>query len=248
MFKILDDLIALHEEKLSALETYNRGLQQKLFNQSVRFKRSDGSSYPEWEKCQFKNMFKLLQTNTYSRSQLNESCGEVFNIHYGDVLVRYGSVINANEDILPFINVDIGLSKFKKESYIQDGDIIIADTAEDYSAGKVSEVRNVGKKKILSGLHTMLCRPQKKFASRYLGYYMNCNEYHSQIVRLLVGTKVYSINKSVILQTTLKIPCLEEQQKISGVLSCFDELIQNTKEKIEALKTLKYGLLQHVFN
>lgn len=243
----VDNIIAASEQEIESLEMQKKGAMQKIFSQEVRFKADDGSDYPEWEECQFKNMFKLLQTNTYSRSQLNESCGEVFNIHYGDVLVRYGSVINANEDILPFINEDIEHSKFKKESYIQDGDIIIADTAEDYSAGKVSEVRNVGKKKILSGLHTMLCRPQKKFASMYLGYYMNCNEYHSQIVRLLVGTKVYSINKSVILQTTLKIPCLEEQQKIADFFSEFDITIEYTKEELEVWKNIKKGLLQQMF-
>ena len=134
----------------------------------IRFKKDDGSNYPDWEEKKFGDIFTMHQTNTFSREQLNDTLGDTQNIHYGDVLVKYGSIIDCNKDDLPYINEDISIEKFKNESYVCNGDVIIADTAEDYTAGKVSEVQNVGDRKILSGLHTMLCRPQIKFASKYL--------------------------------------------------------------------------------
>lgn len=49
--------------------------------------------------------------------------------------------------------------------------MIIADTAEDSTVGKCVELVNVHGK-VLSGQHTMLCRPKITFAPKFLGYYM----------------------------------------------------------------------------
>jgi len=214
----------------------------------IRFKKDDGSNYPDWEEKTFGQIFDMFQTNTFSRDLLNYENGDTFNVHYGDVLVKFGSVIDCEKEELPFINEDVELLKYKDESYIQEGDIIVADTAEDYTAGKVSEVININDKKILSGLHTMLCRSNMKFAPKFLGYYMNSEQYHKQIVRLLVGTKVYSINKKVITDTILKYPCLEEQQKIANFLSSVDDIIAASEKEVAALEEQKKGAMQKIFS
>lgn len=214
----------------------------------IRFRKDDGSDYPEWEQKAFGDIFTMHQTNTFSRDQLNNELGDVQNIHYGDILVKFGSVIDCNMDKLPFVNEDVPIKKFINESYVRDGDIIVADTAEDYTAGKVSEVQNIGERKVLSGLHTMLCRPQKEFASRYLGYYLNSEQYHKQVIRLLVGTKVYSINKKAITDTILKYPCLEEQQKIADFLSSVDDVIAASEQEITTLEEQKKGVMQKIFS
>ena len=53
---------------------------------------------------------------------------------------------------------------------------------------------------------------------------MNSEEYYKQIVLLLVGTKVYSINKKVIGKT--KIPDIDEQKKIANFLFEYDKAIK----------------------
>lgn len=37
-------------------------------------------------------MFFFLRNNTLSRAELNDSKGSLFNIHYGDILVKFKSV------------------------------------------------------------------------------------------------------------------------------------------------------------
>ena len=137
---------------------------------------------------------------------------------------------------LPFINENIDLSKIKKECYLQKGDIVIADTAEDLTAGKAVEIQNVDFP-ILAGQHTFLCRPKVKFASGYMGYYLNSPSYHNKLVPLLSGTKVYSISKANIKNTFVLYPeSYDEQQKIADCLSSIDELIDAENRKLEALK------------
>lgn len=243
----VDEVILYQEQEIDNLLKQKNGVLQKLFSQEVRFNADDGSKYPDWEEKDFYDIFNMHQNNTFSRDMLNYESGGIYNIHYGDVLIKFGSIIDCNKDILPYVNTDVAISKYSTESYIKDGDIIIADTAEDYTAGKVSEVLNVEDKKILSGLHTMLCRPKIKFSRKFLGYYMNSEIYHKQIVRLLVGTKVYSINKKVISTTSISFPCLEEQEKIASFLSDFDDAINYAKQELENWNNIKKGLLQQMF-
>ena len=68
-----------------------------------------------------------MQNNTLSRAELSNEQGSVMNVHYGDVLVKFGEVLNVSEEQLPMIADDIIVKKYKS-SFLQNGDVIIADT------------------------------------------------------------------------------------------------------------------------
>lgn len=190
--------------------------------------------------------FEFLQTNSFSRSKMSYEKGSVKNIHYGDILTKYGDILR-DISVVPFINEDVDLSKFHKESYLKNGDIIIADTAEDFTAGKAIEVLNIDFP-ILAGQHTFLCRPKTNFAPGFMGYYLNSPSYHNRLIHLLTGTKVYSISKANIKNTFILYPeKYEEQQKIADCLSSIDELIDAESRKLKALKKYKKGLMQKLF-
>lgn len=190
--------------------------------------------------------FEFLQTNNFSRAEMNDEKGSVKNIHYGDILTKYNDILR-DISIVPFINENIDLSKFQEECYLKNGDIIIADTAEDLAAGKAIEILSIDFP-ILAGQHTFLCRSKIEFASRFLGYYLNSPSYHNKLVRLLTGIKVYSISKANIKKTLILYPeKYEEQQKIADCLSSVDELINAESRKLELLKKYKKGLMQKLF-
>lgn len=209
----------------------------------LRFPEFNG----EWEEKNFYEVFDILQNNTFSRDQLNNENGIVRNIHYGDVLIKYGDYIDCQKEKLPFINLENNLSKYEDTSYVKNGDIIIADTAEDYTAGKVTEICNVKDYKILSGLHTFLCRTKFEFASKFLGYKLNSSSYHNQIAPLVAGTKVYSINRKAIGETTITYPSKAEQQKIADFLANVDSIITAETKILNTLQKKKKALMQKLF-
>jgi len=198
-----------------------------------------------WELMPFDKFFDFHQTNTFSRNEMNIKNGKVKNIHYGDVLIKYDCVID-NTSIIPYINEGVDLARFREISYLLNGDIIIADTAEDLTAGKAVEIQNIDCF-ILAGLHTMLCRPKNISAPNFFGYYLNSSAYHNSVKPLLTGTKVYSISKSNIKKTNIVIPEFSEQQKIADCLTSLDELITAELNKLAFLKTHKKGLMQKLF-
>lgn len=190
--------------------------------------------------------FEFLQTNSFSRAEMDDEKGNVKNIHYGDILTKYNDILR-DISVVPFVNKNIDLSKFREESYLKNGDIVIADTAEDFTAGKAVEVLNVDFP-VLAGQHTFLCRPKIKFAPGFMGYYLNSPSYHNRLIPLLTGTKVYSISKANIKSTFVLYPeNYEEQQKIADCLSSIDELIDAESRKLKALEKYKKGLMQKLF-
>lgn len=211
----------------------------------LRFKREDGSEYLEWDSKSFANAFAPLNNNTFSRDMLSEN-GTVLNIHYGDILVKFGEVCDIQTADIPKVNADIDISKYDE---LQDGDIILADTAEDETVGKAIEIYQTGTSKVVSGLHTMACRPNDKYAAKYLGYYINSPTYHNQLLPFMQGIKVTSIGRKNIADTVIYYPSdLEEQQKIADFLSTVDEVIAQSEAEVANLEQQKKAAMQKIFS
>lgn len=132
-----------------------------------------------WELRKLSLSFDILQNNTLSRSELSIENGAARNVHYGDILVKYGEVLDLKTEELPFIQSSQTVDKLKG-SFLQNGDIIMADTAEDETAGKCTEIANLDNMNVLAGLHTIPLRPKQKYAVGYLGYYMNSGSFHDK--------------------------------------------------------------------
>lgn len=240
----VDAVIAAQQAEVDAWEQRKKGVMQTLFSQEVRFKADDGSDFPAWEEKTFWDVFSNLTNNTLSRECLNSKSGQARNIHYGDVLVKYGAVVDVQRDGVPFVNPDV---ECKRWDCLKNGDIVIADTAEDETVGKAVEISNIGSDIVYSGLHTIACRPKEEFALGYLGNYINSMSYHDQLRPYMQGIKVTSVSKTNIGLTHLLVPTLPEQRKISDCLTSMDEVIQKAKDELAKWQELKKGLLQQMF-
>ena len=221
-------------------------MSEQTTNIPMGYKSSSLGIIPkDWEVKRLGEVCNFLRNNTLSRKQLNDTNGKVQNIHYGDILVKYPSILNACTESIPYVNQED--YKDTLTDFIEDGDVIMADTAEDETVGKACEITNVDSKQILAGLHTMLIRPQKGlFASSFLGYHINSNSYRKQLTALMQGIKVCSLGKQVIANTFLLLPPLSEQKRICDLLSLWDTAIAKHTALIEQLTLRKRGLMQQL--
>ena len=200
-----------------------------------------------WELRKLSLSFDILQNNTLSRSELSIENGAARNVHYGDILVKYGEVLDLKTEELPFIQSSQTVDKLKG-SFLQNGDIIMADTAEDETAGKCTEIANLDNMNVLAGLHTIPLRPKQKYAVGYLGYYMNSGSFHDKLLPLMQGTKVTSISQSALQGMSILRPAdLEEQRQIGTYFRTLDHLITLHQRKCETLQKLKKSMLQKMF-
>lgn len=201
----------------------------------------------DWEHRKLGDALVSLQNNTLSRADLSNESGVAKNIHYGDVLIKFGEVLDVRQEQLPMIQDESVLMKYKA-SFLQNGDVIVADTAEDTTVGKCSEIAGLSNDVVLSGLHTIPYRPLEKFAPGYLGYYLNSSTYHNQLLPLMQGIKVTSISKSAMQDTDIIYPKSEEEQaKIGNYFCNLDHLITLHQQKCNDIKLQKKYMLQKMF-
>ena len=200
-----------------------------------------------WEQRKFGEVFDCtVPNNTLSRAELSYDEGTVLNVHYGDVLIKYGSVLDVQKDDIP--RIPHRCREDFNGALLQDGDVIIADTAEDETTGKACEIGNLQGSAIVSGLHTMVCRPRNGMALGYLGYYLNSNAYHHQLLPLMQGIKVLSLSRSNIQKTSVSYPTIvKEQQLIAYYFSQLDHLITLHQRKYDKLQVLKKAMLEKMF-
>ena len=104
-FSKLDKLISLHQSKFEKLQKIKKSCLQNLFpqnNQNTPKIRFTSFSKP-WETRKFSDTFIFLQNNSLSRAELSNLDGEIINIHYGDILIKYTEILNIKTNDLTYI-------------------------------------------------------------------------------------------------------------------------------------------------
>ncbi len=188
-------------------------------------------------------------TNSLSRENLNYETGSVKNIHYGDIHTKFETLFDVRKEVVPYVKEGISLRRISQDFYCQEGDIIFADASEDLNdVGKSIEIVNLNGEKVLSGLHTLLARPNKNyFHNGFNGFLFKSKNVRNQIKKEAQGSKVLSINVGRISKIDLSIPSIEEQQKITSLLSFIDNRIGAQRKIIEGLIILKNNFVKQLF-
>lgn len=247
-FTSLDTQISASTSRLDSLKQMKAASLQAMFPQEgetvpkVRFKGFEG----EWKKVKFDKAFSFLKNNSLSRAELCND-GDIINIHYGDVLIKYGDILDIGNDEVIYVADSNVANKLYTDCPIVNGDIIIADAAEDFTVGKCVEVQNVTKQKIVSGLHTIPCRPLESTAPNFWGYYINSNSFHRQLLPMIQGSKISSISKTSLSATYVVFPVVEEQQSIASFFTSLDRQIALHTQRLEKLKQIKAACLDKMF-
>ena len=189
------------------------------------------------------DVFDFLKTYTNSRESLNDY-DEISYIHYGEIHKKYKFYLDFCVASLPKIHQ----SKLgDKPEFIKNGDLVIADASEDYiDIAKSVEIKNL-EHKAVAGLHTFLLRDKGDyFADGYKGYILYEPWVAKELKKKATGISVLGISKSNLLNLKIKLPPLDEQEKIAEILSTWDEAINLTINLIESKKQFKKAIMQNL--
>ena len=196
-----------------------------------------------WRVVRLGDVFDFLKTYTNSRESLNDY-DEISYIHYGEIHKKYKFYLDFCVASLPKIHQ----SKLgDKPEFIKNGDLVIADASEDYiDIAKSVEIKNL-EHKAVAGLHTFLLRDKGDyFADGYKGYILYEPWVAKELKKKATGISVLGISKSNLLNLKIKLPPLDEQEKIAEILSTWDEAINLTINLIENKKQFKKALMQNL--
>lgn len=234
----IDGLIDSLRKLIDKKRNIKQGAMSCLLTSKLRL---PGFSEP-WETNELDQIGNIIPNNSLSWDCLTSE-GTVADIHYGQILTKFGAVVDVSKTSLPYIKSNYE-PRFLKSNIAKDGDVIFADTAEDDTVGKAVELTNIEDAIVVSGLHTFWFRPTIRFAPKFLGYALNEFDFHSQIPPLSTGTKVSSISKPNLLKLVLSYPTdIKEQEAIAKILTDMDDEIKSLEKKLAKYEQVKQGMM-----
>ena len=221
---------------IEALETRRKGLLQQIFSQEIRFKADDGSDYESWDELTITDLFTKVKTTNKD--------GTVTNVITN----------SAVEGLIPqrdFFEKDIAVEgNTDKYTIIHKGDFVYnprKSTSAPYGPFNCYLLDEPG---IVSPLYSCL-KPNDERYTPYLLYYFASPAWYSYIYHNgnQGGARHDRVGMTddLLMGIPVSLPCMEEQEKISQFFACVDKQIQIEKDKLEAIKQVKKGLLQQMF-
>lgn len=233
----VDERIGVGEKKLELLETYKRGVMQKIFNQQIRFKDENGEDYPDWEE---KKLGELGETY----NGLTGKSGDDFGI--GANFITYMQIFSDSRISQNFGKVRINPGE--KQNTVEYGDIFFTTSSETpEETGYTSVLLNNPSDTYLNSFCFGYRADKNILSPEFARYLFHSSNVRSSIVRLAQGSTRYNISKIQLMKMKLAIPSFEEQQKIATFLTALDDKITAEKSKLTATRKFKKALLQKMF-
>ena len=93
----------------------------------------------------------------------------------------------------------------------------------------------------------VIFRPSHRIDPRFLMYVLNSGWGRATIAGGVVGAAQHHFNIGVAKQLSIQLPPLELQARVSGILSAYDELIENSQHRIRLLETMARALYREWF-
>ena len=231
----IDEVIAIHSEKLELLNEHKKGLIQNLFpiegERVPKYRFKDFKKDDHWEIKELNELGDLINGLTYSPTDVRKD---------GLLVLRSSNIQNGMIDLKDcvYVRTDIKGANLSKPN-----DILVC-------------VRNgskalIGKNAIISknvpiATHGAFMTVFRTKIPEFVFQLFQTDLYNNQVMAGL-GATINSINGKDFLKYKFPIPKNpKEQQKIASCLSSLDEIIAAQSEIIEQLKQHKKGLMQRL--
>ncbi|HFL7940309.1 TPA: restriction endonuclease subunit S [Pseudomonas putida] len=235
----IDSLIS----SLDQLITKKSGIQQAAMQQLLTGQRRLPGFSGEWPMMRLGGHMTFLNNGTNSRAELSTE-GDIHYLHYGDIHGSQHLLLNPAITSMPCLSRE----KAKRLDRLQNGDLVFADASEDLdSVGKSVEIQLPENMQLVSGLHTIAVRFDKKIiADGFKAYLQFIPTFRSHLRQLAAGTKVYATNRAHIASAELKIPGTEEQAAIANILADMGTELAVLEARRNKARQLKQGMMQEL--
>lgn len=135
-------------------------------------------------------------------------------------------------------------TQWTRRAIPEPGDLIMAREAP---VGNVGIVRKG--EKVCLGQRTVLIQPDRsKVCPEYLNYVFSTDALHAYMNMLATGATVGHLNVGDIRKLSLpEFPSIENQEKIAAILTAYDDLIENNRQRIALLEKMAEEIYREWF-
>ncbi|MFC7962809.1 restriction endonuclease subunit S [Rhodococcoides kroppenstedtii] len=227
--KDADDLIATLERLIAKKQAIKQGMMQQLLTGRTRL---PGFSAPR-TRVVLGDVARFSKGSGLPKSALTTS-GSTPCIHYGELFTSYGPEIlhvlsrtNPNGRVVVSEDLDV---------------LMPTSDVTPRGLAKASALHGRG---VVLGGDVLIVRPDK---TRAYGPFLAHAIRHDadQVLKLVRGSTVYHLYAADMRNFTLKVPSVEEQQAISGVLLDAEREIEGLCTRLSKAKDTKTGMMQQL--
>jgi len=229
----IDKRINLLQKKKIQLEQYKKGIMQKLFSQTIRFKDKNGNNFPDWEEKKLGEVCEKMQSGGTPKStnkkyyngnisflSINDMTTQGKYLHHTAKTITHEGLDNSSSWLVP-INSLI-YSMYASVGFVSINKIPIATS---------------------QAVINMILK--KDIYLEYLYYYLL--SFKERIGKYIETGTQGNINAQIVKSFVIPFPTKAEQQKIASFLSSIDTSIDKLQLTIDNSQLFKKGLLQKMF-
>lgn len=219
--------VRLLRRQRDALEAYKTGMMQRIFRQELRFIRSNGSSFPDWEEGRLGDAF-------VERSERDGGDAELLSVTLNRGVQRLADIDRTD-------NSSADKSNYK---VVRKGDIAYNSMRMWQGASGLSKFDG-----IVSPAYTVVtCKTGH--VSLFWSYYFKFSELVHRFQRYSQGltSDTWNLKFPAFSRIKTSMPVdRDEQQMIADFLFALDEKVGAVTKQIDAMQRFKKGLLQQMF-
>ena len=156
------------------------------------------------------------------------------------------SNIDANDGFIDFSNTSFVPEEYYKslkgERKPKRGDVLYSVVG---SFGIPSLLKD--DKRFVFQRHIAILRPSEKLDSTYLYYLLKDSSFYHWADAVAIGSAQRTVTLGQLRSKEVNLPDLETQRRIAGVLSAYDELIENNRKQIKLLEEAARRLYKEWF-
>lgn len=156
------------------------------------------------------------------------------------------SAYNENYDGMPLIQGNADIKKRKTVSRIYTSEITKTCEIEDIIMSVRAPVGSIARATRKCCIGRGVCAIKSNENQDYLYQVLLDNE--DKWVKVSQGSTFESINRTDITGLKIKVPSIEEQEKIANFLIKIDKIIEKQEEKVRNLENYKKGMMQKIFS
>lgn len=199
----------------------------------LRFKGFEG----EWEEKKLGELCQLSSGSTPSKSKKEYFTGNIPWVTSGELKSKY--LKKTIDNITEIAKKNTGLRLYDK------GTLIIAMYGLEAQGTRGSST--ILKIQSTISQACMALEPNNEISSEYLYYWY---EKYGEIIgtKYAQGTKQQNLSTNLVGDLNIKMPLLQEQEKIANLLSKVDRYIELQEKKVSELEKYKKGMMQKIFS
>ena len=200
----------------------------------LRFQRKDGTEFPEWKEKSIGSLCEAIGDGLH-KAPAYDINGDYYFINGNNL--KNGKIFIEKET--PKVSADTIQQSDKR---LNSSTILMSIN------GTIGNLAYYYNENVMLGKSVAYLQVKSNVCKNYIYFSLQTKSIINKFKLSLTGTTIKNLGLNAIRETSIFIPCLEEQQKVADFLSTVDEVMAQSEAEVQNLEQQKKAVMQKIFS